>query len=288
MMATKSQSSSNVFALGQTTHTREADRREQHTDERFIAFSEVSKWYGKGDNRLHAVDNVSFDAKRGEFISVLGPSGCGKSTMVMLASGLEKITSGEVKIGGKSVVEPYTDLGIVFQQDLLMDWRRVLGNILVQPEFRGLNVRDYEPRARELLSLVGLEQFADRFPYELSGGMRQRVSICRALIHDPNVLLMDEPFGALDALTRDQLNLDLQRIWEENQKTVLFVTHSIAEAVFLGDRVFVMGPRPTKILEDIKIDLPRPRHLNIRETPAFLAYVHHIMEIFLKMGMFKS
>jgi NitT/TauT family transport system ATP-binding protein len=288
-MATKPiASESNVLALGRTTGIPRADRREQHTDERFIAFSGVSKWYGKGGNRLHAVDDVSFDAKRGEFISVLGPSGCGKSTMVMLASGLEKITSGEVKIGGKSVLEPYTDLGIVFQQDLLMDWRRVLGNILVQPEFRSLNVRDYEPRARELLSLVGLEQFADRFPYELSGGMRQRVSICRALIHDPNVLLMDEPFGALDALTRDQLNLDLQRIWQENQKTVLFVTHSIAEAVFLGDRVFVMGPRPTKIVEDIKIDLTRPRHLNIRETPAFLAYVHHIMEIFLKMGIFKS
>ncbi len=257
-------------------------------DEAFIRFADVSKWYGEKANRLHAVDNVSFEAKRGEFISVLGPSGCGKSTMVMLTSGLEKLTSGRIEIAGLPVIKPYTDLGIVFQQDLLMDWRSVLRNVLVQPEFRGLNVRDYEGAARKLLALVGLEQFADRYPHELSGGMRQRVSICRALIHDPDVLLMDEPFGALDAITRDQLNLDLQRIWQEHKKTVLFVTHSIAEAIFLGDRVFVMGPRPTKIVEDIKIDLPRPRKLEIRETPEFLAYVHRITAIFMRMGILKS
>lgn len=257
-------------------------------DQAFISFENVSKWYGAGASRLHAVDDVSFEAKRGEFISVLGPSGCGKSTMVMLTSGLEKLTSGQITISGQRITKPYTDLGIVFQQDLLMDWRRVLGNVLVQPEFRGWKVADYDQRARDLLALVGLEKFADRYPHELSGGMRQRVSICRSLIHDPEVLLMDEPFGALDALTRDQLNLDLQRIWQEHKKTVLFVTHSIAEAIFLGDRVFVMGPRPTKIVEDIKIDLPRPRKLDIRETSEFMAYVHQIMAIFHKMGILKS
>jgi NitT/TauT family transport system ATP-binding protein len=257
-------------------------------DDAFIRFADVSKWYGEKANRLHAVDNVSFEAKRGEFISVLGPSGCGKSTMVMLTSGLEKLTSGSIEIAGLPVIKPYTDLGIVFQQDLLMEWRSVLRNVLVQPEFRGFNVREYDGAARKLLALVGLEQFADRYPHELSGGMRQRVSICRALIHDPDVLLMDEPFGALDAITRDQLNLDLQRIWQEHKKTVLFVTHSIAEAIFLGDRVFVMGPRPTKIVEDIKIDLPRPRKLEIRETPEFLAYVHRITAIFMRMGILKS
>jgi NitT/TauT family transport system ATP-binding protein len=257
-------------------------------DDAFIRFADVSKWYGEKANRLHAVDKVSFEAKRGEFISVLGPSGCGKSTMVMLTSGLEKLTSGSIEIAGLPVIKPYTDLGIVFQQDLLMEWRSVLRNVLVQPEFRGFNVREYEGAARKLLALVGLEQFADRYPHELSGGMRQRVSICRALIHDPDVLLMDEPFGALDAITRDQLNLDLQRIWQEHKKTVLFVTHSIAEAIFLGDRVFVMGPRPTKIVEDIKIDLPRPRKLEIRETPEFLAYVHRITAIFMRMGILKS
>lgn len=256
--------------------------------ERFISFQNVTKFYDSRSDRLHAVDNVSFTARRGEFISILGPSGCGKSTMMMLASGLVPITSGRIEIAGKPIEGPYTDLGIVFQQDLLMDWRRVLSNILVQPEFRGLKVRDFESRARELLALVGLAGFEDKYPHQLSGGMRQRVSICRALVHDPELLLMDEPFGALDALTRDQLNLDLQRLWHENQKTVLFVTHSIAEAVFLGDRVFIMGPRPTRILECIDIDLPRPRKLSIREAPEFVSYVHRITDLFYQMGVLKS
>jgi NitT/TauT family transport system ATP-binding protein len=253
-----------------------------------IRFSNVSKYFGDGDNRVHAVDLVSFTARRGEFVSILGPSGCGKSTMMMLASGLISTTAGSVEIDGRPIVGPYTELGIVFQQDLLMDWRRVLGNVLVQPEFRGLRARDFEARAAELLKLVGLAGFEDKYPYELSGGMRQRVSICRALVHDPELLLMDEPFGALDALTRDQMNLDLQRIWQENRKTVLFVTHSIAEAVFLADRVFVMAPRPTRILEEIAIDLPRPRDLNIREAPKFTAYVHEITRLFYQMGILRS
>lgn len=258
------------------------------SDTRFIDFQSVTKFYDIGSERLHAVDSVSFAAQRGEFISILGPSGCGKSTMMMLASGLIPISSGRIEIAGKPIVKPYTDLGIVFQQDLLMDWRRVLSNILVQPEFRGLKVRDFEERARDLLALVGLAGFEDKYPHQLSGGMRQRVSICRALVHNPELLLMDEPFGALDALTRDQLNLDIQRLWHENRKTVLFVTHSIAEAVFLGDRVFVMGPRPTRILECIDIELPRPRDLSIRESPEFMSYVHRITDKFYQMGVLKS
>jgi NitT/TauT family transport system ATP-binding protein len=253
-----------------------------------IRFSDVSKFFGAGDRRVQAVDRVSFTARRGEFVSILGPSGCGKSTLMMLASGLITASAGSIEIDGRRIQQPYTDLGIVFQQDLLMDWRRVLGNVLVQPEFRGLRARDFKPRAMELLKLVGLAGFEDRYPYELSGGMRQRVSICRALIHDPELLLMDEPFGALDALTRDQMNLDLQRIWQANKKTVLFVTHSVAEAVFLADRVFVMAPRPTRILEDIAIDLPRPRDLDIREAPEFTAYVHKIMHLFYQMGILRS
>jgi NitT/TauT family transport system ATP-binding protein len=253
-----------------------------------IRFSNVSKYFGDGHRRVHAVDHVSFTARRGEFVSILGPSGCGKSTMMMLASGLISATAGSVEIDGRPIVGPHTELGIVFQQDLLMDWRRVLGNVLVQPEFRGLRARDFEARATELLKLVGLAGFEDKYPYELSGGMRQRVSICRALVHDPELLLMDEPFGALDALTRDQMNLDLQRIWQENRKTVLFVTHSIGEAVFLADRVFVMAPRPTRILEDIAIDLPRPRDLGIREAPKFTAYVHEITRLFYQMGVLGS
>ena len=253
-----------------------------------ISFENVNKFFGDGAAQLHVVNDVSFAAQSGEFISILGPSGCGKSTMMMMTSGLIPVSSGTISIGGAAIKGPYTDLGIVFQQDLLMDWRRVLDNVLVQPEFRGLRVKDFRARAQALLELVGLGGFAQRYPYELSGGMRQRVSICRALIHDPDLLLMDEPFGALDALTRDQLNLDLQRIWQENRKTVLFVTHSIAEAVFLGDRVFVMSPRPTRILADIAIDLPRPRQLDIRETPEFASYVREITHIFYDMGIFKS
>lgn len=253
-----------------------------------IRFSNVSKFFGEGDRRVHAVDQVSFTAHRGEFVAILGPSGCGKSTMMMLASGLIPASAGSIEIDGRRIEGPYTNLGIVFQQDLLMDWRRVLGNVLVQAEFRGLRARDFESRAIELLKLVGLADFKDKYPYELSGGMRQRVSICRALVHDPELLLMDEPFGALDAITRDQMNLDLQRIWQENRKTVLFVTHSIAEAVFLADRVLVMAPRPTRILEEITIDLPRPRDLDIREAADFAAYVHKITRLFYQMGILRS
>lgn len=256
-------------------------------DAPLIRFSNVSKFFGVGPAGVHAVDDVSFTAHRGEFVSILGPSGCGKSTMIMLASGLIPASTGSIEIDGRRIVGPYTELGIVFQQDLLMDWRRVLGNVLVQPEFRGMRARDFEARAIDLLKLVGLAGFMDKYPYELSGGMRQRVSICRALVHDPELLLMDEPFGALDALTRDQMNLDLQRIWQENKKTVLFVTHSIAEAVFLADRVLVMAPRPTRILEDIRIDLPRPRDLTIRETPEFSTYLHKITHLFYQMGILR-
>ncbi len=253
-----------------------------------IKLEHVSKFYGNAGKRVHVVDDVSFTARRGEFISILGPSGCGKSTMMMLTSGLIPLSSGTIEIDGTRITEPYTNLGIVFQQDLLMDWRRVLANVLVQPEFRGLRVKDYEQRAKDLLNLVGLSGWEDKYPFELSGGMRQRVSICRAMVHNPNLLLMDEPFGALDALTRDQMNLDLQRIWYENKKTVLFVTHSIPEAVFLGDRVLVMAPSPTKIQELIEINLPRPRSLEIRETPEFAAYSHRITQLFYQMGILRS
>ena len=253
-----------------------------------IRFAHVTKFFGEGEKRVHVVNDVSFTARRGEFISILGPSGCGKSTMIMLTSGLIPMTSGTIEIDGTRVTEPYTELGIVFQQDLLMDWRRVQANILVQPEFRGLRVKDYERRSRDLLNLVGLSGCEKKYPFELSGGMRQRVAICRALVHNPSLLLMDEPFGALDALTRDQMNLDLQRIWYENKKTVLFVTHSIPEAVFLGDRVFVMAPSPTKIRESIEIKLPRPRNLEIRETPEFAAYIHRITQLFYQMGILRS
>ncbi|MGE5534394.1 MAG: ABC transporter ATP-binding protein, partial [Acidobacteriota bacterium] len=216
---------------------------------------------------VDALNDVSFNVNQGEFISLLGPSGCGKSTLMMILVGLYEASSGLVKINGKKIVEPFTDVGIVFQNAELLEWRTALQNILLQIEIRRLPLRDYIEPARKLLANVNLKGFEDRYPHELSGGMRQRVALCRALIHDPEILLMDEPFGALDALTRDQMNLDLQRIWLEKRKTAVFVTHSINEAVFLSDRVFVMTPRPGQVAEIFNIDLPRPRPPEIKETP---------------------
>ena len=193
----------------------------------------------------------------GEFLSIVGPSGCGKSTLAMLIAGLMRPTSGVIAVDGRAVSRPQTELGIVFQNAVLLAWRSALDNVLLQVEMRGLAARQYRDRAMELLRSVGLDGFERRLPHELSGGMRQRVAICRALIHDPPLLLMDEPFGALDALTRDQMTLDIQGICARGGKTVLFITHSITEAVFLSDRVLVMTPRPGRIDTTIDVDLPR-------------------------------
>jgi NitT/TauT family transport system ATP-binding protein len=249
----------------------------------------VSKIYETRGEPIVALQNCSLELRPGEFVSVVGPSGCGKSTLMLMLAGLIPITSGRITIGGREVTGPYTDLGIVFQDPVLLDWRKVMGNILLQVELRrGLSKKQYRERALELLELVGLQGFEDRYPFELSGGMRQRVSICRALLHDPPLLLMDEPFGALDALTRDQLNLDLQSIWLQSRKTVMFVTHSIAEAVFLGDRVAVFSGRPGQVVEVLDIDLPRPRPLSIRETPEFGRYAQEIRRVFSSLGVLRE
>lgn len=250
-----------------------------------IQIQGVTKSYTTADDDIHALDQIDLDVFESEFLSILGPSGCGKSTLLMLISGLIPPSSGAIIINGQRVTKPYTDLGIVFQRDVLLDWRSVLDNVLLQIEIRQLKRASYEPRAVELLRGVGLGEFFRRYPRELSGGMRQRVSICRALVHDPPLLLMDEPFGALDALTRDQMNLDLLRIWDQRRKTVFFVTHSISEAVFLSDRVLVMTARPGRIAEIIPIDLPRPRHLAVRDTPEFISYNRRIREIFQAQGV---
>jgi NitT/TauT family transport system ATP-binding protein len=208
---------------------------------------------------------------------------------MLMVAGLIPYTSGAITIGDTSIREPFTDVGIVFQEPVLLDWRKVLGNILLQVEMRrGVDKKAYKERALELLELVGLSGFENRYPYELSGGMRQRVSICRALLHDPPLLLMDEPFGALDALTRDQLNLDLQSLWLQAQHTVMFVTHSISEAVFLSDRVAVFSARPGRVVKELKIDLPRPRHLSIRETPEFGRYAGEIRQVFASLGVLRD
>ncbi len=225
---------------------------------------------------LCALNNINFEAFEGEFISIVGASGCGKTTLLKITAGLLDPTGGEAKIRNQPVRGPTGDVGFVFQSAVLLRWRSILKNILLQAEVRGLDMKEYTHRAHALLEMVGLQGFEDRYPYQLSGGMQQRAAICRALIHDPPLLLMDEPFGALDALTREQMHLELQDIWMESGKTVLFVTHSIAEAIFLSDRVIVLSSRPGEIREVVPIDLPRPREIGIDEDPRFGRLLNHI------------
>jgi NitT/TauT family transport system ATP-binding protein len=254
----------------------------------YLEFRNLTKVYATDDGPVRALDRISVDQRQGEFLSILGPSGCGKSTLLMIAAGLLSGSDGLVAVRGRRVDAPRTDIGIVFQSPVLLEWRTALGNVMLQAEARNFDLRSAEQRARELLAVVGLNGFENKYPDELSGGMRQRVSICRALIHNPPQLLMDEPFGALDALTRDQLGLDVQRLWDERRMTVLFVTHSVAEAVFLSDRVIVMTPRPGRIDRIIDIDLPRPRTLAIRESPEFNGYIRQILDLLLARGVLRE
>ena len=245
---------------------------------------DVRKTY-PGERALTALDGISLDIKPGEFVSILGPSGCGKSTFLRCIAGLEQVSSGSLAVDDKTVAGPPDHVGMVFQRDALLEWRSIERNILLPVEFAKKPVQDYRAHLAELLKLTGLSDFADRYPRELSGGMRQRAAICRALIDNPHLLLMDEPFGALDALTRDQMNVELQRIWTETRNTVVFVTHGIAEAVFLADRVVVFSPRPGRIADIIEVDLPRPRRLAVRETSQFGAYTARIRKLFNEMGL---
>jgi NitT/TauT family transport system ATP-binding protein len=250
-----------------------------------IAIEEVSKVFRRGETTTHAIQKITLDVAEREFVSIVGPSGCGKSTLLRLISGLISPTSGSIAVGGRRVKGPIQDVGIVFQAPVLLDWRNVLGNVLFQIEMRGMRTEDYVERARGLLAQVGLAEFTDRYPYELSGGMRQRCSIARALIHDPGTLIMDEPFGALDALTREQMRLDLEALWLRREKTVLFITHSIDEAVLLSDRVVVMSPRPGRIERIISVPIERPRGLSARKHPEFLRIADEITNIFLSRGV---
>jgi NitT/TauT family transport system ATP-binding protein len=255
---------------------------------KFVEVTDVVRVFSPPEGPVRALDGVSFSVRSGEFLSIVGPSGCGKSTLAMLIAGLMRPTSGSIAIGGRPVDRPQTDLGIVFQNPVLLAWRSALDNVLLQLEMRGLDAGQHRARAVELLRSVGLEGFERRLPHELSGGMRQRVAICRALIHDPRLLLMDEPFGALDALTRDQMTLDIQSICARGAKTVLFITHSITEAVFLSDRVIVMTPRPGRIDTVIEVDLERPRRLAVREAPAFAAHAREIRDRFMARGVLRD
>ena len=217
---------------------------------------------GGAQEDLVALDDASFDFEAGEFVSLLGPSGCGKTTLLRMVAGLTPRSGGSITINGKDVDGPYGDYGFVFQAPSLMPWRTVLQNVLFPMDVLKRNDSAAQGRARELLALVGLSDFASSRPHQLSGGMQQRVALCRALIHAPKLLLMDEPFGALDALTREQLMIELARLWQSTSKTVLFITHSIQEALFLGDRVIVMSKRPGEVIKDIKVDIARPRKMS--------------------------
>lgn len=248
----------------------------------------ITHHYRTDGKSVKALDDVSLDIAAGEFVSILGPSGCGKSTLLLILAGLIRASSGDVTIAGNAVTTPVTDLGFVFQDATLLEWRTVMKNILLQAEVRKLDRKEARARAMDLLKLTKLEGFENSYPSELSGGMRQRVSICRALLHDPPLLLMDEPFGALDALTREQMTIDLQRIWMSNRKTVVFVTHSIAEAVFLADRIVVCSPRPGRVLATIDVDMPRPRHLSDRELQSFAAIAGDIRKLLMTEGVLQE
>jgi len=244
----------------------------------------VSKSYGS----LAALSEVTFDVAGGEFVSLLGPSGCGKSTLLRLIGGLEEPSGGAIAIGGEPVAEPHPQLGMAFQKDLLLPWRDVLSNVLLQADVRGIDRARLRERARALLAQVGLDGFERRRPGELSGGMRQRAAICRTLLHEPRLLLMDEPYAALDAMTRDQMALDLAAVTATRATTVVFVTHSIPEAVFLSDRVLVMSARPAEIVADVAVELPRPRDLHVRRDPAFTACVERITGVFERLGVLRD
>ncbi|HUF42686.1 MAG TPA: ABC transporter ATP-binding protein [Verrucomicrobiae bacterium] len=237
-----------------------------------IAVEEVTRVFANGARTVTALDRISFEVDSGNFVSIVGPSGCGKSTLLKIISGLLPPSSGNIVVNGKRIDQPLENVGMVFQAPVLLKWRSVLGNILLPVEFARLDPARYQETARALIKLVGLAGFEDMFPHQLSGGMQQRASLCRALVTDPQLLLMDEPFGALDAMTRDELDLELLRIWEERKKTVLFVTHSIQEAVFLSDKVFVMSARPGRLLEKIEIELPRPRTMEMMSDARFGNY----------------
>jgi NitT/TauT family transport system ATP-binding protein len=253
-----------------------------------IAVNELSKFYSTSDGSVHALEQISFSVSEGEFVAVVGPSGCGKSTLLKVLAGLLPPSQGTAQLRGTPITGPRRDIGIVFQSPVLLPWRSVLDNVLLPIDVQRLG-RDRNLKvATDLLSLVGLDGFERRYPWELSGGMQQRVAITRALIHDPAILLMDEPFGALDAMTREQMNLELQRIWLERKKTVLFITHSIPEAVFLADRILVLTRRPGRIIDDVEVKIPRPRALEVMNFPEFAPYVHSIRKQFEAKGMIDS
>ena len=247
-----------------------------NSSEPIIEVKDLCKSYQTREGSIAALDRLSFSVGSQEFVSVLGPSGCGKTTVLKIIAGLVQASDGTVKVAGEFVSGARSEVGMVFQTPALMRWRNVINNVKLPAEILGLDRQRSISRAKDLLNLVGLGDFAGKYPNELSGGMQQRVSIARALIHDPSILLLDEPFSALDAMTRNKLNVELLRIWSESRKTSLLITHSIPEAVFLSDRIVVLSARPAKVLEIVDIPLPRPRTPEMRVSTEFIRLVDHL------------
>ncbi len=255
------------------------------SDDILIEAAGVTKVYQTRDGAVESLKPLDFSIRKGEFVSVVGPSGCGKSTLLKMVAGLLPLTEGRLMLSGQPISGPRKDVGIVFQSAVLLAWRSVLDNILLQAEMRRMPMGPARERALQLMEMAGLSGFEGKYPWQLSGGMQQRASICRALLHDPALLLMDEPFGALDAMTREKMNLELQRIWAESRKTVLLITHSIPEAIFLSDRVIVMSERPGSIAAIYDIDLPRMRSLDVMGSPEFAKYARRIRAHFYSEGI---
>ena len=251
-----------------------------NAEEPFISLQNVRKVYRSKGSEFLAVSDVTMDVKEGELVSLVGPSGCGKTTVLKILAGLHDADGGTIKIGNsKTRFDPARDIGMVFQQALLLKWRTILDNVLLPAEIVGLPMKAARSRARDLLNLVGLAGYEDKYPQQLSGGMQQRTAIARAFIHDPKLILMDEPFGALDALTREKMNLELLRIWERAGKTILFVTHGISEAVFLGTRVIVLTAGPARMADNFRVELPHPRTLDIKTSEQFGEYSRRIYRL---------
>jgi len=244
-----------------------------------LTVSKVRKTYRANGREVHALEDITFSVEENEFVTLVGPSGCGKSTLLKITGGLVERTAGEVIFKGKPVVGPRRDIGIMFQTPVLFDWRTALENVLLPAEVLGMDPVAARTRARDVLKMVELEGFEESYPNQLSGGMQQRVSLSRVLVYEPDLLLMDEPFGALDEFTRERLNLEIQRIWMQQRKTILFVTHNITEAVFLSDQVLVMTPRPGRLARVVRVPFPRPRQIRLMKSPEFAALVFEIREV---------
>ena len=251
-----------------------------------IGIKNISKVFAEGTRKsFRALKEVNATIHAGEFVSVVGASGCGKSTLMLMVAGLLKQTTGEITVGGKLVDKPLTNVGIAFQDHLLLDFRTAMENVMLHVDIRGLPRKVIEQRAKELFAKLKLEQAMNKYPQQLSGGMRQRVSLIRTLVHDPDLLLMDEPFGALDALTRLQVRMDLESLWMRRRPTVLFITHSVEEAVGLSDRILVMSPSPGEVIDEITVELPRPRPIVLGDAPEFSGYVSRIYKHFERLGV---